>query len=132
MERELRRSRQLGPGGAGGSIAVEQVAGSPLAIEDLAPELDRRELRQHGDTLLERAPGGTAVVVAGSQLLIRLSGAQVSRGVSAGTMAATVCRELGGRGGGTQELGQGRIPEAGHGAALRAVRTILGSALEEG
>lgn len=132
MERELRRGRQLGAAGAGGSVAVEQVAGSPLATEDLGPELDRRELRQHGDTLLERAPGGAAVVVAGGQLLIRLSEAQVSRGLSAGTMAETVCRELGGRGGGTQELGQGRIPEAGHQAALTAVRTILGSALEEG
>jgi alanyl-tRNA synthetase len=129
MEREARRTRQLG---GASSIGVEQVAGTAVAIEDLGAELDRRELRQHADSLLERAPGGAALVLAGRQLLIRLSEAQVRRGLSAGTMAETVCRELGGRGGGTQELGQGRIPEASHGKALDAVRTILGSALEEG
>ncbi|MHB8323018.1 MAG: alanine--tRNA ligase [Candidatus Dormibacteria bacterium] len=130
LERELRRSRELGA--AKDVIGVETVAGITLVVEDLPAAMERRELRRHADRLLEQAPEGCAVVLSGDQILIRVSERLVVRGLSAGTMAQAVCQELGGRGGGNQQLGQGVIPEEAHRAALATVRTILGTALEEG
>ena len=131
LERDLHRSRELGAAGDGAAIGLEAVAGTTLVVEDLPTEMARGELRQHADRLLERAPEGCAVVLSRGQILIRLSEALVARGLSAGTMAQAVCQELGARGGGNHQLGSGVIPEEAHRAALVAVRTILGSALEE-
>ncbi len=131
LEREVHRSRELGIAGGGSAIQQEAVAGVSLVVEDLVEKMERRELRQHAEQLLDRWPDGCAVVLSGGQILIRVSDALVARGLSAGTMAQAVCQELGGRGGGNQQLGQGVIPEESHRAAMATVRTILGSALEE-
>ncbi len=129
LERELRQHRQSGAGPA--SVARETVASVALAVEDIEAELDRPGRRRRTEQLLDAAPGGMAVVLAGGQMMITISEALIAKGLHAGNMAAAVSRELGGRGGGNQQLGQGAVPKGDHRAALAVLRTILGSALEE-
>jgi len=131
LERELRRSRQVGEGAAPDAVRQEKVAGIVVAVEELPYEMERPERRRHADRLLEISVDGVGLLLAGAQMVVRISEALVGRGLNAGTMAQAVCRGLGGQGGGNQQLGQGGIPEDGHHAALAAVRTILESALEE-
>ncbi len=131
LEKEVRQLRQLGPERAGGTSTTESVAGVPLAVQDLETDLDRAETRRLLDQTLALAPEGMAVVLAGSQMMVTISEALVAKGLNAGAMAQQVCRDLGGRGGGNQQLGQGAVPREGHQAAVEAVRTALRAALED-
>ncbi len=131
LEREVRQLRPSSAGGGGSAPVEESVAGVTLAIQDLDAELDRAEMRRLLDRTLGSAPDGVALVLAGGQMMVTISEALVAKGLNAGAMAQAVCRGLGGRGGGNQQLGQGAVPKEGHRAALAALRTTLRVALEE-
>ncbi len=129
LEQELRQARQA-PSGPESTI-LTMPKGVRLAVGDTPLDLEQKERRRQADHLLASVEDGAAMLLAGGHLMIRISEALIAKGLNAGTMAQAVCRGLGGQGGGNQELGQGVIPEAGHEAALEAVRRVLGSALEE-
>jgi len=129
LEQELRQARQA-PSGPDSTVLTMPL-GVRVAVADTPLDMEQRERRREADRLLDSVEDGAAVLLAGRHLMIRISGALIAKGLNAGTMAQAVCRGLGGQGGGKQELGQGVIPDTGHPAALEAVRTVLGSALEE-
>ncbi|MHB1574974.1 MAG: alanine--tRNA ligase [Candidatus Dormibacteria bacterium] len=131
LEKDLRQLRQSSVGAGRAAPTTESVSGVTLAIQDVDQELDRSEMRRLSERTLDLAPTGLAVLFAGGQMMVTISEALVAKGLNAGAMAQEVCRELGGRGGGNQQLGQGAVPKEGHQAALAALRTILRVALEE-
>jgi alanyl-tRNA synthetase len=131
LERDLRQLRQSTAGAGGSAPTTESVGGVTLAIQDLDAELERAEMRRLLERTLGLAPTGVAALLAGGQMMVTISEALVAKGLNAGAMAQAVCRELGGRGGGSQQLGQGAVPKEGHQAALAALRTTLRVALEE-
>ncbi|MGH7641669.1 MAG: alanine--tRNA ligase [Candidatus Dormibacteria bacterium] len=128
LEKELAESRRRGP--AATAVAREQVGGITLAILDLAAKMERKEQRQLADELVAEASPSCALVLAGSELMIKLSPDLISRGLHAGQIAQAACSQFGG-GGGTEQFGQGGVSAGGHAVALVMVRTILGSSLEE-
>jgi alanyl-tRNA synthetase len=130
LERQLEEERRQAPAAGGPTPSREQLGGTTLALLDLPSNLNRRELRRRADQLLEEIGQGCAAVLAGNELVIKVSPDLVVRGFSAGQIAAAVCHESGG-GGGNQQLGQGGVPSAGHAAVLATLRTILGSTQEE-
>jgi alanyl-tRNA synthetase len=131
LERQLVDERRRPAAAGGPAPSTERVGGTTLTLLDLPGKLDRRELRRRADQLLEAIGRGCAAVLAGDELVIKLSPDLGASGFSAGRIAAAVCRE-GGGGGGNQQLGQGRVSPGGHAAALATLRTILGSSQEEG
>jgi alanyl-tRNA synthetase len=129
LERDLAESRRSGATPAKES-SRETVGSVTLAVVDSSASLPRGELRRRADELLSEIGQGCVVVLAGSDLVLKLSPDLVARGLSAGRLAQEACRPFGG-GGGTDQLGQGGVTVEGHPAALATVRTILGSSLEE-
>jgi alanyl-tRNA synthetase len=93
--------------------------------------LGKKDLARRADQLASETGQGCAVVLAGSDLAVKLSPDLVVRGLNAGQIAQAACRQFGG-GGGNAQFGQGGVSAGGHAAALAVVRTILGSSLEEG
>ena len=130
LERELAEARRRGPSPAQEAGTREQIGAITLAILDLTSKLDRRELRRRADELLAEIGQGGAMVLADTDMVLKLSSDLVARGLNAGQIAQDACRQFGG-GGGTEQLGQGGVSPGGHAAALATVRTILGSSLEE-
>jgi alanyl-tRNA synthetase len=129
LERDLKDSRRQG--GAPGVAAAQEAIGSfTLAVVDYPTSLGRGELRRRADELLAETGSGCALVLAGADLVLKLSPDLVARGLRAGKIAQAACQPFGG-GGGTDQLGQGGLSVDGHAAALATVRTILGSSLEE-
>ncbi|MGC8474676.1 MAG: hypothetical protein ACP5PW_09770, partial [Candidatus Dormibacteria bacterium] len=102
-----------------------------LPVHDSPLPMERAEMRRLGERLAERAPSGSAAVLAGGTLLILLGPQLTVRGLAAGELARAVCSAVGGAGGGRPELGQGTLPEGEHPAALRELRTILEKLPEE-
>ena len=128
LEKELDESRRQGPSAA--AATREQVGATTLAILDLPSKMERQDQRRRADELVAEIGQGCAVVLAGSELALKLSPDLVARGLHAGQIAQAACRQFGG-GGGTEQFGQGGVTAGGHAAALATVRTILGSSLEE-
>ncbi len=127
LERALREAAQ----GRGGAEVSLSFPGGELPVHDSPLPMERAEMRRLGERLAERAPTGSAAVLAGGTLLL-LFGAQLTgRGMAAGELAKRICSALGGAGGGRPELGQGTLPEGEHAAALRELRNILEKLPEE-
>jgi alanyl-tRNA synthetase len=130
LEKELDESRRQGPREAEAATR-EQVGAITLAILDLPSQLAKKDLARRADQLASEIGQGCVVVLAGSDLAVKLSPDLVARGLNAGQIAQAACRQFGG-GGGNAQFGQGGVSAGGHAAALATVRTILGSSLEEG
>ncbi|HEY6538422.1 MAG TPA: alanine--tRNA ligase [Candidatus Dormibacteraeota bacterium] len=129
LERDLAQARRQGAGDAGRPVR-ETIGGITFSYLDLAETLPGGELLRRADQLLEETGTGGAVILAGTQFVLKLSPELGARGLSAGQIARAACQPFGG-GGGNEQLGRGGLTLAGHAAALATVRTILGSSLEE-
>jgi len=128
LEQELAESRRSGAAPTE-SASREQAGSVELAVLDLPDQLERRELRQRADQLLAEIGQGCALIMAGPELVLKMSPDLVARGLSAGQVAQEVCRQFGG-GGGNPQFGQGAVSPGGHAVALATVRTILESSRE--
>ncbi|MGC2191935.1 MAG: alanine--tRNA ligase [Candidatus Dormiibacterota bacterium] len=129
LEKELSEARRQGARPVE-AVIKEQVGEITLAILDLPSSLERGDRMRRADELSAEIGQGCVVVLAGSELALKLTPDLVARGFHAGQIAQAACRQFGG-GGGTAQFGQGGVSAGGHAAALATVRTILGSSLEE-
>ena len=129
LERDLAESRRQGATPLA-AASKESIGSFTLAVVDSLAPLSRAEQRRQADELLADIGRGCALVLAGADLVLKLSPDLVARGLRAGQIAQVACQPFGG-GGGTDQLGQGGLSVDGHAAVLATVRTILGSSLEE-
>ena len=130
LERELTEARRQAAS-PGESPTHEEVGAITLAVLDLPGQLEKKERMRRADELAVQIGQGCAVVLAGTDLSIKLTPDLVARGLNAGRIAAVACSPFGG-GGGNAQFGQGGVTSGGHASVLATVRTILGSSLEEG
>jgi len=134
LKREVQDLRQklVAGGGASGGPEPRDIAG----VRVLATEVegaDARELRQHGDSLLDRL--GSGIVVLGSReggkatLIVKVSKDLCDR-VPAGKLVGQLAELVGGRGGGRPDMAQagGKNPE-GLASALEKSYELVGAAL---
>jgi len=116
MQRQIEELKQkLVTGGVGGGPEVREIAG----VKVIAAVLDGvtgKELRGHGDALLDKLGSGVVVLGAAdggkASLLVKVSRDLVGR-VRAGDLVRVLAGEVGGKGGGRPDMAQagGREPE---------------------
>jgi alanyl-tRNA synthetase len=110
---------------------LSSVDGLQVGALDL-PQLDREGLRELGQRSKSLGPD-LAVAYFGREgdkvpFLILCEGAALGRGLAANTLASTVSRHLGGRGGGRPDSAQGQGAD---GAALPGLLAALGKEMRE-
>ncbi len=132
LERALEAAQQSAIGQEPGTGPEEEIVdGRRLWVRDLSAAVDRRALRRLADQLTAQADGergGCGLVLAGPDLVVKLTERLVAGGVRAGELARAACTAAGGRGGGDDRLGSGRVEPARHRAAIDAVRAVLAGA----
>ncbi|HUY61292.1 MAG TPA: alanine--tRNA ligase, partial [Candidatus Dormibacteraeota bacterium] len=132
LERALEAAQRSAIGHEPGAAPQEEiVAGRRFWVRDLPTAVDRRALRQLADQLTAQADGergGCGLVLAGPDLVLKLTDRLVAAGVRAGELAQAACTAAGGRGGGDERLGSGRVEPGRHRAAVDAVRAVLAGA----
>jgi alanyl-tRNA synthetase len=132
-QKNLRREiealkRKLVAGGAGSGPAPRTICGVPV-LATILEETSGKELRGHGDVLLDKI--GPGVVVLGAReggkasLLVKVSDA-FSKKVHAGNVVRELAEMVDGRGGGRPDMAQagGKNPDGLPGAIERAYELI--------
>jgi alanyl-tRNA synthetase len=116
LQRQVDELKQkLVTGGVGGGPEMREIAGVKV-IASVLQGVTGKELRGHGDALLERLGSGVVVLGAAedgkASLLVKVSRDLVGR-VRAGDLVRTLAEEVGGKGGGRPDMAQagGREPE---------------------
>ncbi|HCP44871.1 MAG TPA: alanine--tRNA ligase [Deltaproteobacteria bacterium] len=130
LKREVQDLRQklVSGGGVSGGPEAREVAGVQVVATEVEGA-DARELRQHGDSLLDRL--GSGVVVLGSRdggkatLIVKVSKDLCDR-VPAGKLVGQLAELVGGRGGGRPDMAQagGRNPEGLPGALEKSYELV--------
>jgi alanyl-tRNA synthetase len=106
--------QKLVSGGAGGGPEVREIAGVKM-IASVLEGVTGKELRGHGDALLDKLGSGVVVLGAAdsgkASLLVKVSKDLTDR-VRAGDLVRTLAAEVGGKGGGRPDMAQagGREP----------------------
>lgn len=116
LQRQVEELKQkLVTGGVGGGPEVREVAGVKV-IATVLDGVSGKELRGHGDALLDKLGSGVVVLGAAdgdkASLLVKVS-KDLTGKVRAGDLVRTLAAEVGGKGGGRPDMAQagGREPE---------------------
>ena len=96
---------------------VQNIAGIQF-LATVLDDVDKKQLRHSCDQLLNRLKDPAAVLLASKQANTMALIVKVSKGCQryfkANDLLSYICTELGGRGGGRDDMAQGGVPESGH------------------